>query len=719
MDLLQMSASGALLIFAACLFRALTLRRLPKGTFLFLWWAAALRLLLPWKLPSQLSIYSLAQALRRTPLSSVPAASVPTMTGNPVVILPVTPPAEAVPVSVPFPVKTLVWFTVAVLLALWFLVSHIRWRRRFRESLPVNHPYVDQWRKKRLHIQVRASDRISAPLTYRLLCPVILLPKTMDLSDESALRCILTHEEVHIRRLDGLFKLVLAAALCVHWFNPAVWLLYVLANQDMELRCDEAVLDALGRDSRELYALTLIRMAENGHMPLCSFSRKNGMEERILAIMNFKKKSTVTWVFALVLAACITTVFATSAMTGEKTALSNGTEDPDAKFYAEMSAEIAAEWREVLAPYIPFGLTYEFNDPDLDGNGLTMYFEGQEVRGILDSESGNWITEHTGNSAYSDGAAELYAVYDGSKLVGLRFATEEEQAAFTEARESSTDIRAAEQLRESVQFDNDVCSFTIPEREGRWNIWISGRAVMEDGTDMSIRYLESESEKGEWVPGQTYSFEEKTRKIEELVMEVSLNDASATFDLLSDLAGLPTDFGAEAPPVLPASKADVPEGISMTWPVNDGWKAAIGSQNPNGEAHDGVDISGMEKGTPIYAAAAGTVKDIGFDAKDGNYVRLDHGSGLETYYACCQSVQVKTGDTVTLGQTIATVGSTGTSTGPHLHFEVLLNGVQQDPLDCFKSGGTDAASPAGVQAPEEEPSELSLAMQKALDEAKQ
>ena len=156
-----------------------------------------------------------------------------------------------------------------------------------------------------------------------------------------------------------------------------------------------------------------------------------------------------------------------------------------------------------------------------------------------------------------------------------------------------------------------------------------------------------------------------------------------------------------------------------TWPVNDGWKAAIGSQNPNGEAHDGVDISGMEKGTPIYAAAAGTVKDIGFDAKDGNYVRLDHGSGLETYYACCQSVQVKTGDTVTLGQTIATVGSTGTSTGPHLHFEVLLNGVQQDPLDCFKSGGTDAASPAGVQAPEEEPSELSLAMQKALDEAKQ
>ncbi len=691
MDLLQMSLSGAWLILAAAVFRAAAGRRTPKSVFLALWWAAVVRLLLPVETPSRFSVYTLLQALR--PVPAAPVLTTPSITGNPVMILPPVSPVEVPATPAPFPVKTAVWLTGAALLALGFLVNYVRWRRRFRESLPVESAFASRWRMKRPRIQVRVSDRILAPLTYGLLHPVILLPKGMDLSDENALLCVLTHEEIHIRRFDGLLKLLLAAALCVHWFNPVVWLLYVLANQDMELRCDEAVLSALGRDSRELYALTLIRMAENRHMPLCGFSRKNGMEERIIAIMNFKKKSTLTWAIALLLAACITTVFATSAMSDGVTLHnpSNETENPDAQFLAEISAENAAMWDEKLSPYVPFGLTYEFDDPDLDGDGLKMYYENHEVRGIFDERNGVWISEHSGNGTYGADAVELYTTYDETGLTGLRLATKEEQAAFTETREQNSDERALQQLYESVRFENDVCYFTVPERDGRWNIWISGRAVTEAGTDVNIRYLETESEKGEWVPGQTYSFTETSREIAELSMEASLNDAKATFTILTDSqTGRPIDFGSEVPLVeLPASKGDVPEGIAMVWPTDGDWKSAVMSHGPSSAEHNGVDIAGMERGAPVYAAAAGTVEDAGFNAQDGNYVRLDHGNGLETFYAHCQSLRVKTGDTVTLGQTIAAIGSTGRSTGPHLHFEILVNGEPQDPAAYYQAGFSD------------------------------
>ena len=708
MSLLQMSACGALLILAAALLRALAPRWTPKGTFLILWWAAAVRLLLPLELPFRLSVYSLLQTLRQPQTAPVAIPALPVAGGTPVLILPVSPAAGTIQTPAPFPVGTAVWFTGAALLALWFLVSYARWGQRFRESLPAEGPYTARWQAERPRIQVRVSDRIAAPLTYGLLRPVILLPKGMDMADEAALRCVLTHEEVHIRRLDGLLKLALAAALCVHWFNPAVWLLYVLSNRDMELRCDEAVLEKLGRGSRELYALTLIRMAENNpnnHMPLCGFSRKTGMEERITAIMNFKKKSTLAWAMALLMAVCVTTVFATTAMT-EKPSAPDGQEDPDAQLYARFSEEAGSSWDAVLAPYVPLGLTYEFNDPDHDGNGLTMWFEGREVRGIYDEHTGVWITEHTGNRAYGADAVELYAVYGGDKLTGLRAATEEEQAAFTEDREASSDEGALEELRESIRFDNDVCYFTIPEREGRWNIWISGRVLAGDGVGMSVHYLEEESEKGEWEPGKTYSFTETSRKVDELIMEASLNDAEATFDLIVDISELDTDFGVVIPPVLPASKSDIPEGVSMVWPTGGDGKAVTtwfnpSAQNPNDRAHNGVDIAGVEAGSPVYAAAAGTVTEAGFDVKYGNYVRLDHGNGLETFYAHCQSLQVETGGEVELGQTIATVGSTGQSTGPHLHFEILVDGEQQDPIACYQAGTMSYTSWAAQTAARE------------------
>ena len=104
------------------------------------------------------------------------------------------------------------------------------------------------------------AGRISSPLTFGVLRPVILVPKKTDWTDETALRYVLEHEFVHIQRFDVLSKLLLIAAVCVHRFNLLVWVMYVLANRDLELSCDETVLRRFGGDVRAAYARVLIRM---------------------------------------------------------------------------------------------------------------------------------------------------------------------------------------------------------------------------------------------------------------------------------------------------------------------------------------------------------------------------------------------------------------------------------------------------------------------------
>lgn len=94
--------------------------------------------------------------------------------------------------------------------------------------------------------------------------------------------------------------------------------------------------------------------------------------------------------------------------------------------------------------------------------------------------------------------------------------------------------------------------------------------------------------------------------------------------------------------------------------------------------HQGVDLA-APAGAPIRAAREGVVRFAGTSGGYGNLVVVDHGNGLETRYGHCDALSVKPGDVVGAGQAMATVGSTGRSTGPHLHFEVRRGGVAEDP----------------------------------------
>ena len=95
--------------------------------------------------------------------------------------------------------------------------------------------------------------------------------------------------------------------------------------------------------------------------------------------------------------------------------------------------------------------------------------------------------------------------------------------------------------------------------------------------------------------------------------------------------------------------------------------------------HKGMDFA-APTGTPIYAAAGGTVTSAGYSGKAGNLIVINHGNGLQTYYMHCHKIYVKAGQKVSKGQNIAIVGTTGNSTGPHLHFQVMSGGVPVNPL---------------------------------------
>lgn len=316
MSLFQMSVAGGVLILFIVLIRALAIHRLPKTTFLALWMIAALRLLLPFSIPLTFNIHIgldvFSDVVQELPSGNIAS----TLPGD-------SPPSYDIGTAVPSPATEhistfeILWLVGVLLLAIYFSISYFRSMRKFRMSIPDNTPYIQNWltaHQISRPLAVRSSDLISSPLTYGILHPVILLPKKLDRNDQVALKYVLTHEYVHIRRFDAITKILFAAVLCIHWFNPLVWVMYVLANRDIELSCDAWVIRMMGEKNRSSYALMLIKMEEkrSGMSALYSHFGKNAISERIEAIMKFKKTSILACAFALVLVVGATTAFATS-----------------------------------------------------------------------------------------------------------------------------------------------------------------------------------------------------------------------------------------------------------------------------------------------------------------------------------------------------------------------------------------------------------------------
>ena len=326
MSLFEMTVSGGILILVITVIRALAMSRLPKQTFLILWGVALLRLLIPFSVPVSLSL----------PSPGGQAAVAPTVTeANKGVILAAKQAAfaakQAVQAAQDAPsqdvsVWRILWLAGMTAALLFFVIAYIRHLRTFRTAGPAENSFIRDWlagHPLRRFVAVRESGSITAPLTYGVFRPVILVPVGIDWEDAGTLNYVFAHEYTHIRRFDALLRLLLITALCVHWFNPLVWVMVVLALWDIELSCDEAVVRRFGLENRRAYALALLTMEETRRRfnAFASGFSRSAAEERIRAVMMTKKRTVWQKIASVLLAVCACAAFCTPAAEAEDTGL--------------------------------------------------------------------------------------------------------------------------------------------------------------------------------------------------------------------------------------------------------------------------------------------------------------------------------------------------------------------------------------------------------------
>lgn len=305
--ILNMSLTSCVVILAVILLR-LPLKRAPKIYSYLLWFLVLFRLLCPVTLESTLSVFRLFEKddVKTSVMEPVPYdigyQAVPEVGSY---LPPVT---EAVNQSLPAaaPYKSLnpmqeilylaafVWIAAGVLLFARTLFSYFRLKKRLSTACLIQD-------------NIYQSEEVQSPFVFGLLTPKIYLP--VNLSKEET-EYIVLHEKTHIKRFDYIFKLLWHIALCLHWFNPLVWLSFRLMEKDMEMSCDEAVLRILGEGIKADYSYSLLSLSlkkENtalGKLPPLAFT-ETGLKARIKNVLNYKKP--VLWLSSLLLTVILMT----------------------------------------------------------------------------------------------------------------------------------------------------------------------------------------------------------------------------------------------------------------------------------------------------------------------------------------------------------------------------------------------------------------------------
>ncbi len=332
--IMDLTLQGGLLIVAAALLRAALGARIPRRAFVAIWLIAALRLVLPFEIASPMSLYGLIPVRETAAMSGTPRGGQAETMRTPSVALATPSDSESGMGGVALQQNQqteapqerqraftadalpILYLSGALLMAAYFFCANLHLRRRYRGAREVTSGPVADWlamAENPRHARVYATDKADSPVAMGLFRPRIILPLSI-LHDADNLPYILAHELIHVRRCDALAKLPVIAALCAHWFNPLVWLLFILTNRDIELACDEKVIRDMDQAHKKHYAHLLLRMQVRSTelSPFSSGFSRHCIKERITAIMKHKKTSVLATVLALVLVFAMTVAFATS-----------------------------------------------------------------------------------------------------------------------------------------------------------------------------------------------------------------------------------------------------------------------------------------------------------------------------------------------------------------------------------------------------------------------
>ena len=620
---LLLSARGgvaALAAWAVC--KLLRRAHAPSRLLCWLWLAVGLRFVLPWGIPLSLP----------RPQNTQLAAAADTVQELGELPLVAPPPAVSAPAAaLPWYARLTPWHALAAVWAVGVAVLAVRGIVGYIKL------------KRHVALACKTSDGcyggacVTAPFTLGILRPRVYLPDDLH---GTARQAVLLHEQTHIRRGDPLTKPLFYAVACLHWFNPLAWLAFCTFERDMEAACDEAAVRGRPLPERNAYCESLLHFAVQGRSIPGSLAFGQGsVKERIVHLLHYRRLG------AGALAVCIAVVGLCFAACMVRPELSAQPETTTATPESPATAE-TAQPAETPAPVVQTSAL-----PTLSDAANSPRF----ICPVKYKYISRFATEnsHRGDDLCADEGTEIYAAADGVVLAAQEHYS---WGNFVEI-DHGTDADGlrwvtlyAHMKSCAVQVGQTVTAGQVIGYVGSTGNATGNHCHFEmhvNGTLVEPRYFTG-------YEGSDAA-ELTQEKADEILAEAVRNASS---DQVTAADGAAALSGVElfTLPVAP------PPQVSGYDPEN---------------GHPGIDFA-AEEGAEIYAVAGGIVTAADYDVEKGNYVVLDHGGGLETEYQHLKSSLVSAGQSVVQCQVLGYVGSTGNSTGPHLHFEARQDGAPAD-----------------------------------------
>ncbi len=290
-----MSISASYIVLAVLLLRLL-LKKAPKWISVLLWGIVAVRLVCPFSIESVLSLIPSSEVVSPTIMTDkTPTINtgIPIInsTLNPIISESFTPhPGDSAnPLQIWIPVLTTIWIVGMVVLLIYTVISYAKVKRKIGTAVL----YKDN---------IYQSENVVSPFVLGIIKPKIYLPFGMN---EKDMEHVVSHEMAHIRRKDHLWKPLGFLLLTLHWFNPLMWLGYVLLCRDIELACDEKVVKELDHDARADYSQALLTCSVNRRMiAACPLAfGEVGVKDRVKSVLNYKKPAF--WIIMAAVVACV------------------------------------------------------------------------------------------------------------------------------------------------------------------------------------------------------------------------------------------------------------------------------------------------------------------------------------------------------------------------------------------------------------------------------
>lgn len=310
--LLGMSLTAGYLILAV-IFARLLLKKAPRKTICVLWGLVGIRLSLPFSLESAFSLVPVRQIASQVPniqllsqdllqasasqgnvgaasQGNIGAAALNALTESPLAGAWTSAPAASASFTpAVFQVAAMVWLVGMVIFLAYSLSTYMRLRRRVASAI-------------KFETNIFQCDAIDSPFVLGLFHPKIYLPFSLD---ESYLGHVIAHETAHIKRHDHWIKPLGLLLLAVYWFNPLVWLAYILLCRDIELACDQKVLEQIGPRQRKAYSTSLLACSiKHSSIAMCPVAfGEVGVRQRVKNILNYRKPAF--WLTLVAATACV------------------------------------------------------------------------------------------------------------------------------------------------------------------------------------------------------------------------------------------------------------------------------------------------------------------------------------------------------------------------------------------------------------------------------